>query len=97
MQSMLSSRKAARYPQLKHKLTILKGCYCSLQHNWTHLKECVVAISPDQRCMSTSEKEENEHITAVRTNKGDAKYVAGKLYNDLNKDKKEKKKKKKRT
>lgn len=58
MQSMLSSWRAARYPQLKHKLTILKGCCFSLQQNWKHLKECVETISPDQRCVSASEEEE---------------------------------------
>lgn len=58
MQSMLSSWRAARYPQLKHKLTILKGCCFSLQQNWKRLKESVVSISPDQRCVSASEEEE---------------------------------------
>lgn len=58
MQSMLSSWRAARYPQPKHKLTILEGCCFSLQQNWKRLKECVVSISPDQRCVSASEEEE---------------------------------------
>lgn len=68
MQSMQSSERSTRKKaQLKHKPTVLNSCCFSLQHNWKHLKECVVTISPDQRCVSfRGGVEENKYVMAVK-------------------------------